>query len=119
MCADTIIVTVDIVMMVVVAIKVGLFAEPALDVETLGPGILEASVEHRIWMKRTHDRAMDRRAWIYAPEASFEIGNLIGAYEVGFCHNDAVGDRRLLDRLGLPIKLARGIDRIYSCYNAI
>ncbi len=100
--ADAVVVAVHVVaMVVVILLLVGLVAQPALHVEALGRGVVEAAIEQGVRMDGTELSPDNGGARVERAQADFESVQRIAFGEVALGDDDAVRHRRLLD--GLPV----------------
>jgi len=101
-----------LVVMVLMAGGKGLVAQPALHIYTLGRGIEKTEVEEACRIDRTLGDRDQRGAPIERREPGLDRLPEGGLAEIGLGQQQAVGHRRLLDRLGLAVERGGPIDRI-------
>ena len=100
-----------IVMVRVVALEC-LVAQPAPHIDTLGRGVEEAEVKEQSRIDGALCDRHDRSARIEAAEPVLDDLPRARLGEISFGQQQAVGHRRLLDRLGLPVERAGAVDGI-------
>ena len=111
---------VDVVVMVVVLVlRVGFVAQPALHIEALGRRVVQTGVEQRVGMDCAELRPDDGGARVERPQAAFQRVQRIVLGEIALGDDDAVGHCGLLHRLPVAIELNIPVDPVDSRYHAV
>ena len=106
---------VHVVAMVVVVFLfflIGFVAQPALHVEALGRGVVEAAIEQGVRMDRAELGPDDGSAGVERAQADFEPVQRIAFGEVALGDDDAVRHRGLLDGLPVAAELDVAVDPV-------
>ena len=107
-------------LMIVVIIgrgRIGLFLQPAPDIQALAGGIVEAGIEEGVGIEPTGDGLQYGRARIEAAQPLLQQLRL--RCEIAFGQHEAVGNGGLLDGFHLPIKLVHAVHRIHGGDDAV
>ena len=98
----------------------GFVAQPALHLDALGlPGRTGRDRTGTPDRPRPAPPRMQRRAGLSAASRASSAGRAAGVGEVALGQQQPVGDRRLLDRLGLAVERAGAVDRVDRRHDAV
>ena len=97
----------------------GFVVQPSLHIDTLGRRVEEAEVEQLGRIDGALGDRDQRGAWIERLQSGFERPPPHRLGEIGLGQQQAIGHRRLLDRLGLPVERGGTADQVHGRYHTI